>query len=57
MYIGHHGTDVTRAIRRLAVRGVLDAVEVVDHWFVVVHRVAFVDGVDLASCGDLDLYF
>lgn len=56
MHVRDHGADVPRAVGRLAVCGVLDAVQVVVHGLVEVHRVALVEGVDLASRGDLDLY-
>lgn len=56
MNVGDHGANVTSAVGRLAVGGVFDAVEVVDDGRVVVGGVAFVDGVDLASGGDGDLY-
>ena len=55
MHVGDHGADVARGIGRLAVRGVLDGVEVVDDGLVEVHGVALVEGVDLPSWGDLDL--
>lgn len=53
MNIGNHGTNVPRRVR-LAVLGILDAVKVVVGRGVEVQRVSFVEGVDLASRGDLD---
>lgn len=56
MHIRDHTTDVTRRVRALAGRGgKLDRVQVVRHGRVEVHRVALVEGVDLAAGGDLDV--
>ena len=55
MDIGHHVSDIPRAVGGFTIRWEFDAVEVgVDRW-VEVERVAFVEGVDLASGWDSDL--
>ena len=54
VYVCDHGADVTRRVW-LAVRGVLDAVEVLDDRLVEVHRVTLVEGVYFPSWRDLDL--
>ena len=55
MDIGHHGADIPCAVGGFTIRWEFDAVEVgVDGW-VEVERVAFVEGVDLASGWDSDL--
>lgn len=56
MHIRHHTPDIPRRVRALTGCGrVLDGVEVVDDGRVEVHRVAFVEGVDFATGGDLDV--
>jgi hypothetical protein len=55
MDIGNHGSDVTRAVGGFGSRGVLDGVEVGGHRRMEVHRISFVEGVDLAPWGDGDL--
>lgn len=55
MHVGDHGPNVARAVRRLAARRVLYAVEVVDDGLVEIHRVALVEGVDFPARWDLDL--
>lgn len=55
VHVGDHRADVARAVRRAARGGVLDAVEVLRDGLVEVHRVALVEGVDLAAGGDFDL--
>ena len=55
MHVCDHTPDVPRAVRRLAVLRVLDAVQVVHDGFVEVARIPLVEGVDLASGGDSDL--
>lgn len=49
VHICDHRSDVARAVGRAPVRGVLDAVEILDNWFVEVHRVALVERIDLAA--------
>lgn len=44
--IGHHATNITRAVRLLAVTGVLQRVEVLVHPVIPVHAVTLVDRVD-----------
>jgi hypothetical protein len=56
MNISYHGPDVPSRVWRLARGRELDRVEVVGHWWVKVDRVSFVEGVDLSSTRDLDLY-
>ena len=55
MDVGDHGTDVPRAVRRLAVLGIFDAVQVVDDWLMEVHRVSFVERIDFSSRWNFDL--
>ena len=55
MYVGNHGADIPRAVRRLAVRRILDAVQVVHDRLVEVHGVTLVERVDFASGWNLDL--
>ena len=55
MDIGHHGADIPCTVGGFTIRREFDAVEVgVDGWMEV-ERVAFVEGVDLASGWDSDL--
>lgn len=57
MHIRHHTPDIPCRVRALARRGrELDRVQVVRHGRVEVHRVALVEGVDLAAGGDLDVW-
>lgn len=57
MHVRHHTPDIPRRVRALARRGrELDRVQVVRHGRVEVHRVALVEGVDLAAGGDLDVW-
>ena len=55
VYVCHHRTDVPRAVGRLAIGGVFDALQVLVDRLMEVHRVPFVEGVDLATRRDLDL--
>lgn len=48
--------DVARRVGRFAALGVLDRLEVVEHWWVEIHRVTLVERVDLSARGDLDLH-
>ena len=43
MNVGNHRPDVPSRVRRLARRWELDRVEIVDHWWMEVDRVPFVE--------------
>jgi len=54
--ISHHGPDIPSRIWRLARRRELNRVEIVDHRWVEVDRISFVEGVNLSPRRDLDLH-
>ena len=45
-----------RGLFSVVLARVLDAIEVLDNGFVKVHRIAFIEGVNLASLWDLDVW-
>jgi len=55
MDVRNHRPDVSSTVWRFSVRRIFDGVEVIDDWWVEVHRVALVERVDFASCGYLDI--
>ena len=55
VHVRYHGTDVSRTVRRLAIGRVFDALQVLVDRLMEVHRVPFVERVDLAPRRDLDL--
>ncbi len=55
MDISDHGSDVASTVGGLGWTWIFDRFEVcVDRW-IKIHRVALVEGVDLATWGDLDV--